>query len=286
MSFHNYLLLKKIKVESFNGFSSDITYGFPAVTAFLGFSHMLERKLNVKYPDLKCLNTGIISHKVNIYTTTIKTDKYHKIYFNHMLHPLKKKGLQFIGASLTPEIIGNMECSLIIDLGQYIISEKNKTEFLTQVQNIVHTSRLAGGNISNMELADIISFSSDSSQNKSQWRKIKASLSNGFALIPRQDLMTTDNTFDNFMEKLAINKKTDNRNQPGWIVPITVGYKALTSPSYVKYQRDIDKEHIFVESILSLGEFKMLRHFTSPKDFMWQYAINNKFYLCKGVNLQ
>ena len=40
-----YLLLKRIHIENANAISSPITYGFPAITGFLGAVHALSRRL-------------------------------------------------------------------------------------------------------------------------------------------------------------------------------------------------------------------------------------------------
>lgn len=40
-----YLLLRQVKIHNANAFSSPLTIGFPAMTAWLGAMHALERKL-------------------------------------------------------------------------------------------------------------------------------------------------------------------------------------------------------------------------------------------------
>lgn len=42
-----YLLLPKIKIQNANALSSLCTIGFPAMTAWMGFAHALERKLRL-----------------------------------------------------------------------------------------------------------------------------------------------------------------------------------------------------------------------------------------------
>lgn len=42
-----YLLLPKIKIQNANALSSLCTIGFPAMTAWMGFAHALERKIRL-----------------------------------------------------------------------------------------------------------------------------------------------------------------------------------------------------------------------------------------------
>ena len=56
------LLIPNIKIHNANALSSPYTIGFPAMTAWLGFMHSLERKLqNTEFKGVKL--TGIIVYK-------------------------------------------------------------------------------------------------------------------------------------------------------------------------------------------------------------------------------
>ncbi|WP_205620248.1 type I-F CRISPR-associated protein Csy2 [Salinivibrio socompensis] len=60
-----YLLLKHIEVQNANAIAG-LTYGFPAITHFLGFAHALSRQL----PDALGLRLGgvtVVSHKNNVH---------------------------------------------------------------------------------------------------------------------------------------------------------------------------------------------------------------------------
>ena len=45
----NVILIPHIKIQNANALSSPFTIGFPAMTAWLGAVHALERKINEKY---------------------------------------------------------------------------------------------------------------------------------------------------------------------------------------------------------------------------------------------
>ena len=73
-----------------------------------------------------------------------------------------------------------------------------------------------------------------------------------------------------------------SRNQPGWIIPIAVGYHALSPAGHVLHQRDPDTPHCFAEPIMTLGEFRMPFHFQAIDEMMWEYRYDEKRrnYLC------
>jgi len=62
----NFILLLHIKVQNANALSSPFTIGFPAMTAWLGAVHALQRKLNIEFEKLKFNATAVISHEYPI----------------------------------------------------------------------------------------------------------------------------------------------------------------------------------------------------------------------------
>lgn len=60
-----YLLISHLRIHNANAMSSTLTIGVPAMTAWLGAVHALERKLGERRAgsggDTTCKNSGIIS---------------------------------------------------------------------------------------------------------------------------------------------------------------------------------------------------------------------------------
>lgn len=54
------ILLRRIRVENANAIAG-LTYGFPAITHFLGFSHALSRKLKETH-GLNIDGCAVVSH--------------------------------------------------------------------------------------------------------------------------------------------------------------------------------------------------------------------------------
>ena len=74
---------------------------------------------------------------------------------------------------------------------------------------------------------------------------------------------------------------------PGYLVPIMVGYKAIT-PVYdndeVDSTRDSDTPVCFVEAAHSIGEWWGVNRFRKPSDItdcLWQYSPREHWYLCR-----
>ena len=65
------LVIPRINIHNANAISSPSTIGFPAMTAWLGAAHALQRKLNVKHDDLEDLkfnSVAVVRHAFNLHT--------------------------------------------------------------------------------------------------------------------------------------------------------------------------------------------------------------------------
>jgi CRISPR-associated protein Csy2 len=73
---------------------------------------------------------------------------------------------------------------------------------------------------------------------------------------------------------LASKEWTVSRRKPGWLVPLPVGYAAISplyAPGEVKNARDNDTPFRFVESVLSLGEWVGPHRIKSLQDLIWRH---------------
>jgi CRISPR-associated protein Csy2 len=67
---------------------------------------------------------------------------------------------------------------------------------------------------------------------------------------------------------------TVSRRKPGWLVPLPVGYAAISplyAPGEVKNARDNDTPFRFVESVLSLGEWVGPHRIKNLHDLLWRH---------------
>ena len=89
------------------------------------------------------------------------------------------------------------------------------------------------------------------------------------------------------------NEKTDavweyiKKPEPGFLVPIMTGYKAI-SPVYKNHEvantRDSETDVCFVEAVHSIGEWQgvhRIKDETLLKQTLWDYHYENNWYLCR-----
>lgn len=181
---NQYLLLNRIRVQNANAVSG-FTWGFPAITHFLGFTHNLQHKLkkNEKFKNFNLQGCAVIAHKhqVHSYQTSgginfsqIKNPHYIKVEFN--------KG-RIKDPSVIEEAKMNMTVSLLIDLEAYV--GNRQTAFEEWVGKACHLQRLAGGTILDIQSVNVISI------DESNLRELRRKLLPGFVLQDRSEYLAS-----------------------------------------------------------------------------------------------
>lgn len=166
-----FLLINKIKVQNANAIAG-FTWGFPAITHFLGFTHNLERKLsaNRNFPEIKLGGCGVISHSQDTHTFGKYDQSFTQHRYQPYLHGSTKK-------SDSPPIIEegkmNMTISLLIAIEGNIGNQKEA--FCDFISKCCYTQKLAGGSVLNFE----------SIQVTGDTKEIKKKVMPGFALMDR-----------------------------------------------------------------------------------------------------
>lgn len=285
------LLVPHLKVHNANALSSPFTIGFPAMTAWLGAAHALQRKLNSKeFNNLQFIATAVISHDCNLQTHKGVGDYVHSIIGTG--NPLDKTGAR---SAFIEEARCHLDISLLIE---YTGVEKDEeSSFLEKVSLLLNSSmKIAGG--------DILSFSPPlalkiEEGNDTDLRKLTRKLMPGYAIIERRELMLEamkdgQDAMDALLDYLVVHHSceqdddgnvswTSKRKTAGWIVPIATGFHGLTELGEAKNQRDENTPHRFSESIVTLGEFKMPHRIKSLNEIFWRYHVEqgNNLYLCQ-----
>lgn len=175
-----YLLIERIKVQNANA-ASGFTWGFPAITHFLGFSHNLNRKLKVAIGlnELSLNGCAVIAHDQHVHAyndygvtrfTQYKTSYQRQVKF-------EKNGV-LKGAPIVEEAKMNMTVSLLIPIEGYLGGlEKELTSF---INNACQIQRLAGGTILSIENIELIDLAKEENQ-----RSLRRKLLPGFVLQDR-----------------------------------------------------------------------------------------------------
>jgi CRISPR-associated protein Csy2 len=176
-----YVLINRIKVQGANAVAG-FTWGFPAITHFLGFSHNLGRKLAIdeRFVDIQLSGCTVIAHQHQVHT-------YGYNQFTQSRNPAFQYKEQTKYKVGTPPVIEegkmDMEVSLLIACDGNIGNRKEA--FLEWLNTTCILQRLAGGTI--LEIADIDVFTIDDDQNKKNLRTLIRKLLPGFVLQDRSN---------------------------------------------------------------------------------------------------
>lgn len=282
------LVIPHIKIQNANALSSPFTIGFPAMTAWLGAVHALQRKVNQAGLDVCFEKTGVVCHEFNLQTYQGPGDFVHSIIGT--ANPLDKTGSR-------PAFIEEARChlgvSLVISIPELSGSEQE------QLKDIVERS--LGGSMK-MASGDILSFSPV--RITDDFSTLKNRLMPGYAIIERRDLMeeamaTMPDALDALLSFLTVRNhchQTDNgqvswqrqRRHGGWLVPVATGFHGISDIGSAKNSRDSDTPHRFAESLVTLGEFKMPYQLEAVEELLWQYQtdLENNLYLCQQTQTE
>lgn len=281
------LVVPRLKVQNANAISSPQTHGFPAMTAFLGLMWALERKSQSEGLDLQFDAVGVVAHSHQEQTS----DDYYAKSFRLTRNPVNKDGKT---AAIVEEGRMHLELSLVFAVrSDQLYDEDDKQKVTEKVNTLIHQMRIAGGSIiptrfHSYRHEPFIALASD-------FNAIKPRLVPGFTLVERQDaldkrhdelkLMDDKATrLDAWLSLSRINwqyvaeKNGDkgewlhDRSGLGWLVPIPLGYGALTDiqePGSVANARDSNIPFCFVESLYGIGEWISPHRLNKAEQFLW-----------------
>lgn len=299
MSTRRLLVLPHLKIHNANALSSPFTIGFPAMTAWLGFVHALERKLKAgDYPSLRLVATGVVSHQCDLQTYQGPGDFVHSIIGT--ANPLDKDGQR---SAFIEEARCHLDVSLLIEFRAESeeLDRITQPEFREQVSQLLTRMKIAGGDLLDFCRPEINALDDD--ENK-EVRKLLCGLMPGFALIERRELMQNamkqgTDALDALLDHLTVHHRCEQdeigevtwhsqRKAPGWIVPIATGFQGISPLGQAVNQRDPDAPHRFAESVVTLGEFKMAHRIENLDEVLWQYHADlpNNLYLCQQVSIE
>ncbi len=288
------LILPHIKIHNANALSSPFTIGFPAMTAWLGFTHALERKLNqAGLNDLLLHSAAVVSHQCDVQTHKGDGDFVHSIIGTG--NPLDKDGSR---SAFIEEARCHLDVSLIIEY----TGNEDQTEqqsFIELLQKTITHMKVAGGDVLSLKLPMIKAIDE---KNEQETAALLRQLMPGYVLIERRDLMVEAmqqgaDALDALLSYLTVNHSCEQvendtvvwqsqRKAAGWIVPIATGFQGISPLGQAKNQRDSSVPHRFAESVVTLGEFVMAHKIKHIDDVLWQYSpdLENDLYLCQQVN--
>jgi len=286
------LIIPHILVHNANALSSPFTIGFPAMTAWLGATHALQRKLNSDgFEGLKFNATAVLSHKADLQVHRGVGD-----YVNSIIgtsNPVDKDGKR---PAFIEEARIHLDVSLVIEFTD--LHKRDEERFLERVSHHLQSRmKMAGGDIFKFDKKPTIERFDDESEE--DIKRIRGKLMPSYAIVERRDLMIEAmdrglDAMDALLNYATINHAceededgkvlwTSKRKSAGWIVPIATGFQAISELGKAKNQRDSEKPHCFAESVVTLGEFKMVYKIESLDEILWHYSVDKEhgLYLCE-----
>lgn len=310
-----YMVLPQMRVQNFNTISSPLTWGAPSITAAIGFMQALQRKLPLCW-GLSLNSVGMVIHD---FEPQVNGEWIKK--FNLTRNPTGKNGETL---SITEEGRAHATISLVfsVTIDGDDLSEEPLDEWANEAFKIASSMRFAGGSILHSPNQKIhrpqLLVESAKGDAAKKLADLKRSLLPGFALISREDLLIahTNNlktkdenatTLDAWLDLsrnnryCVITEKEDENGEAqeivsweydrevgsGWLVPIPVGYSALSElydPGVVQNTRNPNGRFRFVEAMYSIGEWRSPHRLDSLDELLWYSQADNENGLYQCIN--
>lgn len=297
------LIIPHLRIQNANALSSPMTHGFPAMTAWLGLMWALKRKLAEAQIPLALEKIGIICHwhEEQVQEGYVKT-------FRLTRNPVGKDGST---AAIVEEGRIHLDVTLIFQVHGGDAGNENNPVFQDDTQrralawtirDIVSTMRIAGGTVlpnrptpGQFITPSLLAIPETADEREKQFRHLRRRWLPGFALVSRDDLLQqrvqqlqeqdrNANALDAWLDLSRFNyrshtdtqgKTTWKHDRPagsGWIVPIPVGYGALSKEyeaGQVANARDQITPFRFVESLYSIGQWISPHRLNTLRDLLW-----------------
>ncbi|CAK7066105.1 MAG: CRISPR-associated protein Csy2 [Kerstersia gyiorum] len=296
------LIVPHLRIQNANAISSPLTHGFPAMTAFLGLMWALERKLAAENIPLVLEKVGVICHwhEEQVHDGYVKT-------FRLSRNPVDKDGST---AAIVEEGRIHLDITLVFQVDGGDVDDRNNVLYQDQekrqelawaIRHMLAAMRIAGGSVvhstpepgQSMTPA-LLAIPGNAEDRLTQFRLLRRRWLPGFALVSRDDLLQQHLTqlqteqaeataLDAWMdlarfnwrsteEEGKVNWKHDRPLGAGWLVPIPVGYGALSElypGGQVEHARDRKTPFRFVESVYSLGQWISPHRLSAITDILW-----------------
>ncbi|KJZ00766.1 type I-F CRISPR-associated protein Csy2 [Pseudoalteromonas ruthenica] len=300
-----YILIKKLNVQNANTIAG-LTYGFPAITNFLGFAHALSRKL----PSSLNVNLGgvvVISHKNQVHARQPKG--WGDYVFALTRNPLTYQGKT---APINEEGRMNMQISLLVEVKGLVAGDTlTETDLKAHLKRLIPTLRLAGGQILGFEACELLNT-------EEQQAYALRRLMPGFVLMDRHEYLAahfeqrkteqddvclfdawcdfatltyranpsedqqTEDTVEAEQAIVKANWEYVPKPNAGYLVPIATGFCAI-SPLYdageVANVRDNTVPVTFAETAYSVGEWQSVHRLHHIETALWRYTDNHPWYI-------
>lgn len=298
------LILPRLRVQNANTISSPMTWGFPAITAFTGLMTALARRLG-REAGIEFHGVGVICHH---FEPQVTQGGYIRS-FHLTRNPVLSDGST---AAIVEEGRAHLDITLVfaVALTGIPLSDGERAQLAARIGELVAGMRIAGGSVippvpgtlHRPARAQLRLMPDDEVQRLAQFRRLSRRWLPGFALVSRDDLLQTRlavlrerdpqaSALEAWLDLSRLNHRAERRTgvdehtgeatesvvwqtdrRPGWIVPMPVGYAALSGlhgAGSVAGARDGTVPFRFVESVYSLGQWISPHRLSDVTDLIW-----------------
>ncbi len=291
MSDKLYLLIDRIDVQGANALSSPLTYGFPAITGFLGCVHALNRALSENFA-IQFDGALIASHNYNL--QAYRPNGYTDYTFNQSRNPIKRDGKT---AAIVEEGKIHLTVSLVIEISaeKSVLRDihNNTTPLLGAVEEKLMLQRLCGGSIRGMGAIELLTSTTDLKYKllpafilndaSQQLQEITTQLQKQSADATHLDALIETCTLHHSppedmagaAEKRTEWRTTSGKTGKGWLVPIPIGYQAIASQiaqGALQNSRSPEYPSQYVETLYSLGKWEFPTRIEDFSKCFWRYT--------------
>ena len=267
-----YLLFDRIEVQAANALSSPITYGFPAITGFVGAVHALSRNIPA---DQEISLDGVLIASHDCQVQMFRPYAYADYRFNQSRNPIKKTGKT---ASIIEEGKVNLTVSLLVEVKvsdqSFRQLRDNPENFTDAIKKRMLQQRIAGGSVQNIRQVRLFT--------RSDAKDITTALLPAFVLMDaRNELIAITQelqqknpqatVLDALVDVVTLHRvpETDDKGNTnwttqsvktgrGWLVPMPVGFQAICEPfkpGELENCRNPEYPSHYTECIYSLGKW-------------------------------
>ncbi|MHA7879062.1 MAG: type I-F CRISPR-associated protein Csy2 [Saccharospirillum sp.] len=303
-------VVPRLCIQNANAISSNLTWGFPAMSAFIGLMQALERKSDKEDINVLFDGIGVVCHHHE--AQVAKGGYVHT--FNLTRNPVDKTGKT---AAIVEEGRIHLDISLVFGVRGAALSGSTEDiqDVADQLTHLLHSMRVAGGVVvppmpgKSVPRPYIVTLPEDSGEQYDAFQSLRRRFMPGFALVLRDDLlkshfqeMTATNPnatlLDAWLDLSRLNMECEEtegkvewhaRKPTGWQVPIPIGYSALSDlyePGTVSNARDSSTQFRFVESLYSIGQWISPHRLKHPRELLWyvENDLDQGVYRVQNVN--
>lgn len=314
---HNcYLVLPRMRIQNLNCISSPLTWGAPSITAVLGFMHALQRRIPEDwYLDL--LSAGLVVHEFEP-----QVNGHFEKRFNLTRNPVDKDGKT---QAIVEEGRAHALVSLVFGVCIDTDNTEQLQKYADQIYEKVSIMRFAGGsvlpNTHSWNKARFVHIGDSRDEFHPSVLGLVRQLLPGFALLGRDELLREhtknlqvqdpaateldalldlsrlnyrsvvkpleQDSLNPSTEEYEIEWRSSREEGDGWLVPIPVGFSALSElfdPGEVDQARDNSIPFRFVESVYSMGEWRSPHRLEKLSDLLWYSYTDHEAGLYRCIN--